>query len=104
MKRVGVVGSSAAPIVCLAWTSAASAGDPQGVWLTEARDAAVMILPCAGDEDSLALCGRIVWLKDANDADGIARVDTRNPDPARRARPICGMVVMRGLRPSRRLG
>jgi len=78
----------------------AHAADPAGVWLTEARDAAVLIARCGGDEDASLLCGRIVWLKDADDASGTPRSDTRNPDPARRARPICGLVVMGGLRPS----
>jgi uncharacterized protein (DUF2147 family) len=87
-------------VAALAWAWPACAADPQGVWLTEARDAAVLIAPCAGDDDGLMLCGRIVWLKDANDESGAPRRDTRNPDPARRARPICGLVVMGGLRPS----
>jgi uncharacterized protein (DUF2147 family) len=73
--------------------------DPQGVWLTEDRDAAVDIAPC-GDDNWLLLCGRIVWLKDATDESGRPRLDSRNPDPARRARPICGLVVLGGLRPS----
>lgn len=79
-------------------TGGALAADPLGVWLTEGRDAAVAIAPCGGDW--LLLCGRIVWLKDATDESGRPRLDSRNPDPARRGRPICGLEVMGGLRPS----
>jgi uncharacterized protein (DUF2147 family) len=86
-------------VLTLSLSSAASAADPQGVWLTEERDAAVAIAPCTGDYDGL-LCGRIVWLKDATGENGLPRLDTRNPDPARRARSICGLLVMGGLRPS----
>lgn len=84
-----------AGVLLAAATGIASAADPQGVWLTEGRDAAVVIAPC-GDR----LCGRIVWLKDATGDSGRARVDTRNPDPARRSQPICGLVVLDGLKPS----
>jgi uncharacterized protein (DUF2147 family) len=71
--------------------------DPYGVWLTGDRDAAVEIAPCGGN-DWLLLCGRIVWLEDSTDDSGRPRVDSRNPDPARREQPICGLFVMDGLR------
>lgn len=93
-----------AAVAAIASTAAlpgeALAGDPQGVWLTQARDAAILLASCAGEADALTLCGRIVWLKDANDASGTPRVDTKNPDPTRRGRAICGLVVMGGLQPS----
>jgi uncharacterized protein (DUF2147 family) len=76
-----------------------AADEPYGVWLTEERDAAVTISPCLG-EDWLLLCGRITWLKDATEADGRPRVDKLNPNPARRDRPVCGLVVIGGLRPA----
>jgi uncharacterized protein (DUF2147 family) len=88
-----------AGLLVAAMPGGAFAADPQGVWLTEGRDAAVAITPCAGD-DWLLLCGRIVWLQDATDESGRPRRDARNPDPARRSRPLCGLVVMGGLRPS----
>lgn len=75
----------------------AFAADPQGVWLTGKKDAAVAVAPCRGN-DWLLLCGRIVWLEDAIDASGQPRRDDNNPDPAKRDRPICGLVVLGGLR------
>lgn len=39
-----------------------------------------------------ALCGRIVWLKQA-------RTDTANPDPALRGRSLLGIQVLKGFRP-----
>ena len=91
--------SLAGVLLATVMTSGALAADPKGVWLTEGRDAAVAIGPC-GDGDWLLLCGRIVWLKDATGENGGPRLDTRNPDPARRSRPICGLVVMGGLKPA----
>lgn len=86
-------------MILIATSSWAQTANPQGVWLTEQRDAAVAIATC-GDDQLLQLCGRIVWLKDATDALGRPRLDSRNPDPARRERPVCGLIVMSGLRPS----
>jgi uncharacterized protein (DUF2147 family) len=75
------------------------AGDPAGVWLTEGRDAAVAIGPCA-KEVAVMLCGRIVWLQNATDESGRPRLDSRNPDQVDRSRPVCGLMVMGGLTPS----
>jgi uncharacterized protein (DUF2147 family) len=77
----------------------AIAADLAGVWLTEGRDAAVAIGQCSG-EIALMLCGRIVWLQNATDDSGHPRLDSRNPDPLGRSRPVCGLVVMGGLTPS----
>jgi uncharacterized protein (DUF2147 family) len=70
---------------------------PEGVWLTEGRDAAVELTPC-GSEPLVLLCGRIVWLQNATDESGLPRVDSLNPEAARRSRPVCGLMVMGGLR------
>lgn len=76
-------------------SAAASAADPQGIWLTEDKDAALTIADC-GDR----LCGRIVWLESATDRGGLLRLDENNPDPAKQAQQICGLVVITGLRRS----
>ena len=94
-RRVGLFGWVL--VLAALAPSWAFAADPQGVWLTGERDAAVAIAPCPGN-DWLLLCGRIVWLEDAIDARGRPRRDDNNPNPARRDRPICGLVVLGGLR------
>jgi uncharacterized protein (DUF2147 family) len=71
--------------------SAATAA-PQGVWLTEDGDGAVEIFKCGE-----LLCGRIVWQKSPVGADGSLDIDDRNPDPALRQRPICGLQIIGGL-------
>jgi uncharacterized protein (DUF2147 family) len=85
------VGALALVLACGS-VSAAADSDPRGVWLTERDDAAVAIADCG-----LQLCGRIVWLKDATDGSGKPRADSENPEPAKRTRPICGLVVIDGL-------
>jgi uncharacterized protein (DUF2147 family) len=78
-----------------AQSSPALAADPQGVWLTEDKDAALTITTCGAQ-----LCGRIIWLESATDRSGSLRQDQHNPDPAKRAQRICGLVVINDLKPS----
>ena len=65
---------------------------PFGVWLVESEDGAIEILPCP---DSAALCGRLVWMKPDG---GPPSLDRRNPDPAKRDQPLCGLMLMTGFR------
>jgi uncharacterized protein (DUF2147 family) len=73
--------------------AAASADIPSGVWLLETK-AAVRIFDCAG-----RLCGQIVWLQRSRNSAGQLVIDKKNPDPVLRARPICGLNVLWGLKP-----
>lgn len=82
-------------MVLAATSSTALAADPQGVWLTEDKDAALTITQCGGQ-----LCGRIIWLESATDRSGSPRLDHNNPDPAKQTQQICGLVVITGLKPS----
>jgi len=69
-------------------------GVPAGIWLLP-LNAAVQIYDCGG-----LLCGRIAWLQRPRNPEGQLAVDKKNPDPALRPRPLCGMVVLWGLRPA----
>jgi uncharacterized protein (DUF2147 family) len=64
-----------------------------GHWLSEKEKLIVEFYPC-GDE----VCGRIAWLANTH-KDGKLRRDVKNPDPALRDRPWCGIQVIRGLEP-----
>jgi uncharacterized protein (DUF2147 family) len=82
-------------LVLAATSCPALAADPQGVWLTEDKDAALRITRCDGE-----LCGRIIWLQSATDRSGSPRLDRDNPDPAKQTQRICGLVVITDLKPS----
>jgi uncharacterized protein (DUF2147 family) len=76
--------------------TAEPAGDPRGIWLTEAGDARVHVSRCGE-----ALCGTIVWLKQPIDsATGKPQVDDKNPDPALAKRPIIGLNLFHNMKPS----
>ena len=75
---------------------AQGASEPSGVWLTQAGDARVKVSKCGG-----GLCGVIVWLKDPiNPATGKPQVDDKNPNPALAKRPMIGLPLFSGMRPS----
>jgi uncharacterized protein (DUF2147 family) len=66
---------------------------PVGIWLHDNKRIEIEIAPC-GD----LLCGKLVWFKWANDAQGLPLVDLKNVDPALRSRPLLGLTVLYGLR------
>lgn len=68
---------------------------PAGLWLHANGRIQLEIAPC-GD----LLCGKLVWFRWPNDAQGLPLVDLKNPDPALRARPLLGLTVLSGLRPT----
>jgi uncharacterized protein (DUF2147 family) len=71
-------------------------GEPTGIWLTQAGDAKVRVSKCGG-----GLCGVIIWLKDPiNAATGKPEVDDKNPNPAFAKRPMIGLSLFSGMRPS----
>lgn len=79
----------AAPVV-------AYGAEPVGVWLTEKGDARVKITKC-----SSGICGVVVWLREPIDrATGRPQVDDKNPNPALRTRPVIGIPLFIGMRPS----
>ena len=75
--------------------SRAFAADPLGTWYTEGRDSQVRIGKCGS-----ALCGTLVWLKEPNAEDGQPKTDKENADPSKRSRPLLGVQIVLGLRPS----
>ena len=74
----------------------AFAADPSGTWLTEGSAATVRIGNCGAE-----LCGTIVALKEPNDpATGRPKTDKHNPDAGKRDRPVVGVLVVFGMKPS----
>lgn len=91
---------AAAFILMAAPTGAdASATDPSavlGVWMADTEKVAVELYECDGN-----LCGKIVWLAKQLRRDGKIKRDDRNPNPALRDRPQCGIQVVWNLKPKK---
>jgi uncharacterized protein (DUF2147 family) len=66
---------------------------PVGVWLHSNKRIQVEIAPC-GER----LCGKMVWFRWPNDAQGLPLVDLNNPNPELRSRALLGLRILRGLR------
>ena len=72
------------------------AADPMGTWHTEEGKATVRIAACGP-----ALCGTIISLKAPNDPDtGKPQLDNHNVDASLRSRPMIGVQVVLGMKPS----
>ena len=72
---------------------AQGAGEPTGVWQTQAGDARVKVSKCGG-----GICGVIVGLKDPVDpSTGKPQVDDKNPNPALKKRPMIGLPLFSGM-------
>ncbi|MFZ5731778.1 MAG: DUF2147 domain-containing protein [Pseudomonadota bacterium] len=70
--------------------------DPAGIWLTEKGDAKVRVTRCGS-----GVCGVVIWLRDPIDPDtGKPQVDDKNPNPQLAKRPIIGISLFNGMRPS----
>ena len=79
--------------VCAFSTVKAEEEVPAGVWLTEKGDARIHVSQCGR-----ALCGKVVWLRDAIDpATGKPQTDDKNPDPALASRPMIGVQLFIGM-------
>jgi uncharacterized protein (DUF2147 family) len=92
------IGHTLAAAALLAFTCAegALAADPAGTWLTQTGGSRIRVADCGG-----ALCGTIIWLKEPNDPDtGKPKTDKNNSDEAKRSRPLLGVQIVLGMKPS----
>ena len=91
---LGALALGALPLGTL--PAAAAPANPSGTWLTADSRARIRVEKCGvGGEQ---VCGYVVWLDSPLD-NGQPRVDTRNPDPKKRGRPILGHQMLMGLTP-----
>ncbi|KQP49024.1 MULTISPECIES: DUF2147 domain-containing protein [unclassified Methylobacterium] len=72
--------------------------DPSGTWLTKDGRARIRVEKCGPQEKNI--CGYVVWLKVPLNDKGQPRVDFKNPDPKKQARPSLGHQLIMGLKPN----
>ncbi|GGE82731.1 DUF2147 domain-containing protein [Stappia taiwanensis] len=88
--KITVAGLAAGLTLML--TLPAQAADARGEWARPSGSSRIKIASCGG-----ALCGTLVWLKSP-------RKDVKNPDPAKRSRPLVGSRTVLGMKPSGKAG
>ena len=70
--------------------------DLQGIWAMSDGKVTVKVDDCGGN-----LCARIVDLTEPiSKIDGKPKVDRENPDPAKRNRPLIGLSILIGMKPT----
>jgi len=94
LLTTGFIGAAA--LVGAALIAPAFAADPIGTWYTKDKESQVRITNCSG-----ALCGNLVWLKEPNDpATGRPKTDKNNADASKQSRPLLGVQIVLGMKPS----
>lgn len=94
--RIGLWSAGLALLGLMATAPGVLAADPIGTWVTEGNKSRVRVADCGG-----ALCGSIVWLKEPNDPKtGRPKVDELNAEQGRRTRPVIGVAIVLGMKPS----
>ena len=87
--RAFVAGLGIMLTLAAAHPARAAGASPIGRWQTEGGWSHIRIFQCGPH-----LCGQIVWLKEPLTKDGRPKVDTNNPDQAKRAQTIVGLTIM----------
>jgi len=76
--------------------SPAMASDAVGLWRMQNGKVTVRVVDCGG-----TICGTIAGLKEPiSKIDGKPKVDRENPDPSKRTRPLMGLPVLGGMKPT----
>jgi len=94
--RLGFIMAILTALFAAAPANGQTGGEVSGIWLTQAGDAKVRVSKCGG-----GICGVVVWLREPiNPATGKPQVDDKNPNPALANRPMIGLALFSGIRPS----
>ena len=95
-KRLRYLPAVAVGLLAIVLSSpSAMAASPIGVWQTGGGKSHIQIYKCGAD-----MCGKIIWLKSPNGADGKPARDKHNPDPSKRNQSIIGLQILSGLKPN----
>lgn len=86
---------SLAVLGLLATSGFALAADPSGTWRLDNGKVTVKVRQCGGE-----VCANIVGLKEPTYADGTAKIDKYNKNPALRKRPLMGLAVLSNMKPT----
>jgi uncharacterized protein (DUF2147 family) len=94
--RLGFIMAILTALFAAAPANGQTGGEVSGIWLTQAGDAKVRVSKCGG-----GICGVVLWLREPiNPATGKPQVDDKNPNPALANRPMIGLALFSGMRPS----
>ena len=87
MRKTLVAGVAAAAVTLAAAAHAQTAEDAFGVWQNPENKTHTQFYKCGR-----GVCGKIVKVVDGQ------QTDDKNPDPAKRSRPVVGLVILQGAK------
>jgi uncharacterized protein (DUF2147 family) len=64
----------------------------EGLWIPGSGKAIVKI-----EQQNGVYNGKIIWLKNPNNEQGLPKTDRKNPDPAMQSRPVVGLNLLSGF-------
>ncbi len=77
----------------ISMASASNADDIVGIWLSASGEGKIQIYK-EGDR----YFGKLYWMKEPNGPKGNPKLDSNNPDPALRNKPLLGLVILKNFR------
>ena len=99
-RRRGAIAAAALAAALVSGSSGYARADdptsPTGIWYTDGAESIIKVHSCA--DDPATFCGTLVWLKVPTEADGSAKVDKLNKDPAKRNKPMIGLDILLGMK------
>ncbi|MCL2098362.1 MAG: DUF2147 domain-containing protein [Bacteroidales bacterium] len=78
--------------LCFSTGLFAQANNILGVWYNQEKSAKIEIYQMGGK-----FYGKIIWLKEANGADGNPKLDVKNSDEKLRTQSVIGLIMLKNL-------
>jgi uncharacterized protein (DUF2147 family) len=85
-------------IFCAGSSAQAQSPNVDGVWKSEDGEGMIEVSPCPAEP--AARCGKIVWIKTPLTTEGKPLTDANNPDAKLQKRPMCGVEILTGMKPT----
>jgi uncharacterized protein (DUF2147 family) len=79
-------------LLTVAFAKATGPDDILGIWLTAKGKGEMQVY-----KEGNKYFGKIIWLAEPNDANGVPKKDKKNPDPKLQDKPLVGAVVLRNF-------
>ena len=85
-------GLASLTVIGVASHAVADPTTPEGIWYTDGQESIIKVHSCV--DDPTIYCGTMVWLKEPTEADGSAKIDKLNKDPAKKGKPLIGIDIL----------
>lgn len=88
MNHIAKISLLAATLLVGGTVGQSLAADPKGEWARPGGSSKIRISNCGN-----ALCGSLIWVREP-------RNDVKNPDPAKRDKPLVGLRIVQSMKPT----